>query len=100
MALIRLLDFALLTFLVWLVWSQVIRGWLAASAAPGDHDGGRRGQRGQAPAQGRQGAAAPEPMTLVRCSVCGVHVPSGRALPGPAGGFFCSDTCRTRTAAH
>src|SRR6202023_2207783 len=34
LALIRLLDFALLTFLVWLVWSQLIRGWRSASAPP------------------------------------------------------------------
>ena len=35
MPLVRLLDFALLAFLVWWVWSQVIRGWRAAEANPG-----------------------------------------------------------------
>jgi hypothetical protein len=94
--LIRLLDFALLTFLVWMVWSQVIRGWRAANAAPGNHD------RGQAspPRPPSAAASAQEAVTLVRCSVCGVHLPSGRALPGPPGDFFCSDACRARTAAR
>ncbi|MBV8202636.1 MAG: deaminase [Acidobacteria bacterium] len=100
---IRLLDFALLTFLVWLVWSQVIRDWRGASAAPADHaggSGGQGGQRGQPPPPRKaRGPAAQEPMTLVRCGVCGVHVPSGRALPGPAGGFVCSEACRAQTAA-
>jgi hypothetical protein len=97
LAFIRLLDFALLTFLVWLVWSQVIRGWRAANAASGDHG------HGAPPSQPRQPSAtatAPEPVTLVRCSACGVHVPSGRTLPGPAGQIFCSDGCRARAGAH
>jgi len=100
LALIRLLDFALLTFLVWLVWSQVIRGWRAARAAaapPENHPGGQRDQA--APRQPGD-AAAQEPLTLVRCGVCGVHVPSGRTLPGPAGQVFCSDSCRARAAAR
>jgi hypothetical protein len=99
LALIRLLDFALLTFLVWLVWSQVIRGWRSASAAPADRR--RQDPPPPSPASGAAGPA-PEPplLTLVRCSVCGVHVPSGRTLPGTAGEAFCSDACRVRGAAH
>jgi endogenous inhibitor of DNA gyrase (YacG/DUF329 family) len=93
MAMIRLLDFALLAFVVWLVWSQVIRGWRAASSAGG---------RGHAPAAPSADDAAhsqePPAMTLVPCSVCGVHVPSGRTLPGRAGEIFCSETCRVRGA--
>jgi hypothetical protein len=82
---LRLLDFALLTFLVWLVWSQLIRGWRASMAAP----------RGPEPAASRGAARQDEPpMTLVPCEACGVHVPSARTLPGPAGKVFCSEACR------
>ena len=103
MALIRLLDFALLSFLVWMVWSQVIRGWRAASAASD-----RRKDETRADANRRQptappgAAAAPEQaaVTLVRCGACGVHVPSVRMLPGPAGEAFCSEACRSRGAAR
>ena len=98
MALIRLLDFALLAFLVWLVWSQVIRGWRAAAAAPAATAEAQRRQSSTAP-----GAAAPQeqaPVMLVRCGACGVHVPSGRTLPGPAGEVFCSEACRARGAAR
>lgn len=86
MALIRLLDFAILTFIAWWVWSQVIRGWRAANAAE---------SRAQAPPPG---AAAPDPppVNLVRCRACGVHVPSGRTLAGAAGEVFCSDACLAR----
>jgi hypothetical protein len=85
---IRLLDLALLTFLVWFVWSQVIRGWRQAGT----------GARGAAapprqPAAPRDGAAA---LTLVRCDACGVHVPSGRILTGGSGRVFCSEACRNR----
>jgi hypothetical protein len=31
---------------------------------------------------------------LVECSVCGVFVPSGRALTSGEGTVFCSDICR------
>jgi hypothetical protein len=93
---IRLLDFALLSFLVWFVWSQVIRGWRQALAArrgtaPASQNGGE--------ARSRHAAATPESaaaLTLVRCDGCGVHVPSARTLPGAAGRVFCSDPCRTR----
>jgi hypothetical protein len=33
---------------------------------------------------------------LVECSVCGVFVPSGRALTSGEGTVFCSDICRHR----
>jgi hypothetical protein len=95
--LIRLLDFALLSFLVWFVWSQLLRGWRAASAA----------ERSGAPPAGkapppyaREGAADATAVTLERCSVCGVHVPSGRTLPGRGGEVFCSDACRVRGPAR
>jgi hypothetical protein len=96
LALIRLLDFALLTFLVWLVWSQVIRGWRSASATTVDP------RRQTPPSRPSSAAAAPEPppLTLVPCSACGVHVPSGRTLPGAAGEVYCSDACRAQGAAR
>jgi len=95
-ALIRLLDFALLTFLVWMVWSQLIRGWRSASAAAD-----ARRQAPRPPAASAAGAAAdPQLLNLVRCSACGVHVPSARILPGTAGEVFCSDACRARGAAR
>ena len=95
MALIRLLDFALLTFLVWLVWSQLIRGWRSARAATADP----RRQTPPAPASRAAGTATEQPLlTLVRCSACGVHVPSARILAGTAGEVFCSDACRARGA--
>ena len=106
MALIRLLDFALLSFLVWLVWSQLIRGWRSASTPPANaaHAADAADPRRQAsrPPAASGGATAPEPplLTLVRCSACGVHVPSARILPGAAGDVFCSDTCRARGAAR
>jgi hypothetical protein len=94
MALIRLLDFALLTFLVWFVWSQVVRGYRAASAAERAATGAA-GRATPRPAGAAAGDAAA--MTLVRCSACGVHVPSARTLPGAGGGeVFCSDACRAR----
>jgi len=103
LALIRLLDFALLTFLVWLVWSQLIRGWRSASTPPA-HAGDAADPRRQAPrppAASTAGAAPEQPLlTLVRCSACGVHVPSARMLPGAAGEVFCSDACRARGAAR
>lgn len=87
---IRLLDLALLTFVVWMVWSHLIRGWRAASMAA---------SRGAAP-DPPAGAAAPgePPMNLVRCGACGVHVPSARTLPGPVGTVFCSEACRAAGA--
>ena len=99
MALIRLLDFALLSFLVWLVWSQLIRGWRSASTPPADAADPRR--QASRPAAANAAGTAPEPplLTLVRCNVCGVHVPSARILPGAAGEIFCSDACRVRGAA-
>ena len=89
MALVRLLDFALLTFLVWLVWGQVIRGWRAASAAASRAQAARS-QAGAAAAAARQ----PTAVVLERCAGCGVFVPAGRTLPGPAGEVFCSESCR------
>ena len=88
--LLRLLDFALTAFLVWLVGSQVIRGWQA-----------RRTAANQGPV-----ASAPDgvdsrverSMTLVPCGACGVHVPQARTLPGPAGNIFCSEACRAAGA--
>jgi hypothetical protein len=88
-AMVRLLDFALLAFLVWLVWNQVIRGWRAASMA-----GGRGPARAARPANDAARSQEPPAMTLVPCSACGVHVPSGRTLPGRAGEIFCSEACR------
>ncbi|HXO42651.1 MAG TPA: hypothetical protein VN999_14455 [Thermoanaerobaculia bacterium] len=103
MALIRLLDFALLTFLVWLVWSQLIRGWRSASTPPanaGDAADPRHQPR-RPPAASAAGTASEQPLlTLVRCNACGVHVPSARILPGTAGEIFCSDACRARGAAR
>ncbi len=87
---IRLLDFALLSFLVWFVWSQLIRGWRQAAAA-------RRGAA--AAAASRPAAATPESaaaMTLVRCDGCGVHIPSARTLADGTGRVFCSDACRAK----
>jgi len=99
LALIRLLDFALLTFLVWLVWSQLIRGWRSASTPPANAADPRR--QPPRPPAARAAGTAPEPplLTLVRCNACGVHVPSARILPGAAGEIFCSDACRARGAA-
>jgi hypothetical protein len=82
---IRLLDFALLAFLLWFVWSQVIRQWRAVPP----------------PRAGRPAArppAAPAALTLVRCDSCGVHVPGERILTGGGGEAFCSAECRTRGA--
>lgn len=96
---IRLLDFALLTFLVWFVWSEVLRGWRQASARPahpadtGGQAPGTAGARPRGAAAGDSAAA----MTLVRCDSCSVHVPSARALPGAGGRVFCSETCRARS---
>ena len=87
--LIRLLDFALLTFLLWLVWSQLIRGWRAAHMAA---------SRGAEPAASGAAARDEPPLILVRCGTCGVHVPSARTLPGPAGQVFCSEACRAGAA--
>jgi hypothetical protein len=105
LALIRLLDFALLTFLVWLVWSQLIRGWRSAStpAANAADAADPRRQPPRSPAASAAAAAAasePPLLTLVRCNACGVHVPSARLLPGAAGEVFCSDACRARGAAR
>lgn len=105
MALIRLLDFALLSFLVWMVWSQVIRGWRAAAAA---HDRRSDQSRAEATEANRRQAAPPAAassqenaaVTLVRCGACGVHVPSARMLPGQTGESFCSETCRSRGTAR
>jgi hypothetical protein len=90
LALVRLLDFALLTFLVWLVWSQVIRGWRAASAAASRAAQPPRSSAGTAEGAARQPAAVP----LERCDRCGVYVPAGHMLPGTAGEVFCSESCR------
>jgi hypothetical protein len=87
LGLIRLLDFAVLSFLVWLVWSQVIRGWRAAITA----------SRVPPPAPGAAGPATrqqPAAVTLERCTGCGTYVPAGRMLPGAAGEAFCSEACR------
>jgi uncharacterized protein len=102
LALIRLLDFALLTFLVWLVWSQLIRGWRSAStpAANAADTADPRRQPPGSPATRAAAAPEPPPLTLVRCNACGVHVPSARLLPGAAGEVFCSDACRARGAAR
>ena len=85
---IRLLDFALLAFLVWFVWSQVIRQWRTASPP-------RAGRTASAPPSR---SASPAALTLVRCDSCGVHVPGERILAGTAGEAFCSAECRTRGA--
>jgi hypothetical protein len=89
--LVRLLDFALLAFLVWWVWSQVIRGWRAAEAQ-------RAAQAAAAAASAAASQAASQQsqgvMTLVPCARCGVHVPAGRTLPGRGGQVYCSDACR------
>jgi hypothetical protein len=104
LALIRLLDFALLTFLVWLVWSQLIRGWRSASAPPanaGDAADPRRQPTRPPATSAAAGTASEQPLlTLVRCNACGVHVPSARILPGTAGEIFCSEACRARGAAR
>jgi hypothetical protein len=90
---IRLLDFALLSFLVWFVWSQLIRGWRSAGAAR-RRGSGEGGDAGRGPAATTPASAAA--LTLVRCDGCGVHVPIGRALADGSGAIFCSDTCRAR----
>ncbi|HSF42954.1 MAG TPA: PP0621 family protein [Thermoanaerobaculia bacterium] len=37
---------------------------------------------------------------MVRCTACGIHVPSSRALKSAGGGgdVFCSEDCRRHTA--
>lgn len=98
----RLLEFALLSFIAWMVWTQVIQEWRSPSSAPRD-------PRLQAPppppppsssSAANAGAAQQPALTLVPCSSCGVHVPSSRTLPGPAGEVYCSAACRGRGASR
>jgi hypothetical protein len=93
----RFFEFLLLCFLLWFIWGQVFRGWREAKAAEraaaantGAHS------RGATAPGGPAAPADPAAMTLVRCTSCGVHVPSGRTLPGTAGEVFCSAACQAR----
>jgi hypothetical protein len=92
LGLLRFFDFALLTFLVWLVWSRVIHGWRAAIAASRVPPPSAPGAAGTAARQ------QPAAVTLERCTGCGTYVPVGRMLPGAAGEAFCSEACRTSGA--
>ncbi|HVT57379.1 MAG TPA: hypothetical protein VHR45_03180 [Thermoanaerobaculia bacterium] len=106
----RLVDFVLLVFLFWFCWSNLRRWLRAASGTPpaaGSAAGRPAGSAGNGEHAGRTGAStgrAQPPgaaaVTLVRCSSCGVYVPSTRTLPGRAAGeFFCSEACRARGTA-
>jgi hypothetical protein len=91
---VRLLDFALLSFLAWLIWSQVFRQWRDAAAARRRAAGG-----GAAAPRATQAAQNPAAMTLVRCTACGVHMPADRMLGSRPGQVFCSPACQARGAA-
>jgi uncharacterized protein len=46
------------------------------------------------PAARERGAPAPQsPQSMVQCRHCGVHLPRGEAIEGPAG-VFCSEAHR------
>ncbi len=92
---VRLLDFALLSFLAWLIWSQVFRQWRHAAAARRRAAGGG----GAAASRATRAPQDPAAMTLVRCSACGVHMPADRMLGGHPGQVFCSPACQARGAA-
>jgi uncharacterized protein len=41
----------------------------------------------------RDAGRAPEPLPMVSCAVCGLHLPHNEALPG-RGGVFCGEAHR------
>ena len=45
------------------------------------------------PPSGGKPAAPPAPQPMLRCALCGMHLPRDEALPG-RGGVFCDDAHR------
>jgi uncharacterized protein len=82
-----MLKFLLLAVLVlWLLYSpgvrRLMRGLRADEPAGGT------------PASAKQGAAPAQPVAMVPCAHCGVHLPSSEALVDDAGRPFCSEAHR------
>ncbi len=82
-----MLKFLLLAVLVlWLLYSPGVRRLVRGLRADEpDSD---------APAPTRRAPAPPQPLTMVPCARCGIHLPSSEALVDDAGRPFCSEAHR------
>ena len=82
---LRLAALILLAFLLWLVLVGALRVLRRLAGAPE-----RKGTMPRRPPMEVSGEE------LVRCAVCGTHVPRSRALsaPGVPVDLYCSDRCR------
>lgn len=72
----KLLVLLLVLVVAWLIWRQGRLARRDASARPGPK------------------AAPGTPQEMVRCAVCGVHLPRADATEGTAGRVYCGDEHR------
>jgi hypothetical protein len=75
--------YLLLMVLVWVLWRELGRPFLA----------------GLSGGQGSSRPAGRPPEILVRCATCGIYIPDARAVVA-GGGRFCSAACCDRSAAQ
>lgn len=74
--------------------------WLIRAArhtndADGRKEAGDRQDRQDRPAQPGSGAVEPEPLKMLQCAQCGVHLPGAEAIAGRQGSY-CSAEHRQR----
>lgn len=50
----------------------------------------RQGESRAAPPPPSAPPAVPPPQAMLRCALCGVHLPAADALPGAGGKMYCS----------
>ena len=82
---LRFLVILLLLILIWQVLKALVRR--SATIAREAFQEGARSKAAEGPSS--------TPVSLSRCSACGAHFPSPRALgSSPQGRVFCSPTCR------
>ena len=81
---LRLALLVTLAVVLWRMLENTLGEWLRDRLPSGSEDSRSKTVQGE---------------SLVRCDICGVHVPRSRALtapgsPGTKGPVYCSDVCR------
>lgn len=85
-----LLILAAIALAIWL-----IRAARRTNDADGGKDPDDRQDSQNSPAQSRTGTAEPEPLKMLQCAQCGVHLPGAEAIAGRQGSY-CSSEHRQR----
>ena len=90
----RFLIFIVVLYVVWRILNLVGRRMQRSSQGADAFSRFRRREPDRSAGQPPQGEK------LIPCQRCGTLLPASRALPGPGGAVYCSDTCRDRDAAE